>query len=468
MSDTADDLADDTSEASSDAGSDTAEPVPPAVASCTYVNPFSQGAECKRYTGAAWTAETAAADCLTVFPGTAGTLDPSADCDAGPALGDCVLDGPEGYTLTSSGADSALCDTAKLGCETFAKGDFVPAAVCDDGTVTDPDEPDEPDPVGPDWGTSPFIQPYEICVAPNDGEAPGLAEGGDVCTFMAISACTEPGRRYADYVNCGEVRTQRPYYGFDIAPTAEPDDVRLADTAYMAEVAWVKEQVEACACVCCHAADTAPKGPSGWSIDAGPLWIDTVPSSGLAMLAGLADSATLGAFEPSKNNGFARYETGLPTTDVPRMQALLTAEYIRRGFTVEDGQAVTPFGGPIYSQSIQELAPCAAGEGVDASGQVTWAGEARYLYVLAAGSKNPGVPPNLDEPDGTLWFIDVPPTAEAFAPPLTYGSIPEAGRQRVPVSGDAPALVPGETYAIYALFDIGLPVAACTFTAAAL
>ena len=36
-------------------------------------------------------------------------------------------------------------------------------------------------------------------------------------------------------------------------------------------------------------------------------------------------------------------------------------------------------------------------------------------HVLAADAPNPGVPPNLDRPDGTTWKIDVDPTAAALS-----------------------------------------------------
>ena len=57
----------------------------------------------------------------------------------------------------------------------------------------------------------------------------------------------------------------------------------------MAELAWVTEQVEASACVCCHTNRASKNGSSDWNIEEGPIWTDTVSDLGLAILAGYAD-----------------------------------------------------------------------------------------------------------------------------------------------------------------------------------
>jgi hypothetical protein len=94
---------------------------------------------------------------------------------------------------------------------------------------------------------------------------------------------------------------------------SKPDDPRLSDEAYLAELAWVTEQVEASGCVCCHDSKVLGKQAGEWDIRLGPLWLDSLPDTGLALFAGLADSSTLGAYHPEDNNGFNRDITGIPS-----------------------------------------------------------------------------------------------------------------------------------------------------------
>jgi hypothetical protein len=104
------------------------------------------------------------------------------------------------------------------------------------------------------------------------------------------------------------------------------------------------------------------------------------------------------------------------------------------------------------------------GSGIDESDYVHWnGGSARYVYVLANGSDNPGVPPNLDHPSGTLWRLDVLADADAIPSGVRYGTTPAGSFQALPESGLAPTLKRGETYQLYVLQDIGLPIANCTF-----
>lgn len=430
---------------------------PPALAICEYTNPFSQGLECKEYTGAGWTLESATTDCGAVLLGTAGELSADASCDFESELGRCNVDGPDdtGYVLVSAGTDSGLCGSAQAGCEVFAGGTFVPGEVCE-GIVGPP-------PNG-GYGDVPFIQPYLDCRDPLPGEPPGLSEG-KVCTWVMISGCTEPGRRFDDYASCEDVLTQRPYYASPTEPETSPDDPRLDDVAYMAEVAWVREQVEACACICCHSTRSAPDGPSWWYVEADPIWLDSVFDSGMAMMAGLAESDALGAYPAEDNNGFDRTTLGLPTNDIPRMQAFLLAEWDRRGYTPEEGAEFPAFGGPIVDQQRYEPSACEDGEGIAADGTVTWqGGEARYVYVLPRDAANPGVPPNLDEPAGTLWLVDIATDDDAISPPLSYGELTGELRQRIPTEGTPPALTNGTVYYLYVLKDIGFPITRCLFT----
>lgn len=423
------------------------------LASCVYMNPFSQAEECREYLGSAWTLENTEVDCADQD----GTYTGGAGCGYDATLGSCIMNaaGDDIYRIVFPGDDEEKCASTLRGCELFAGGVFEPAAVC--GGV-------DPNVGGIGSGGSVFEPPTLMCVEPVEGEPPGTSDG-QVCTWSMISGCTEEGRHFNEYASCDAVLTQRPYWPAE--PNQDnlaPVDERLADTAYMEEVAWVKDQVEACGCICCHAASVAPQGASNWDSEAGPIWTDTFYPSGLAMAAGWVDSSALGAYPAAENHGFSRVRAGLPTTDEDRMIRFFEDELSRRGFTREDFADFDPFGGPIYAQTIFEPSACSDGEGVATDGKMTWkGGGARYVYVLRGGSQNPGTPPNLDLPEGTLWRVDVPPTAEPLASGIAYGAIPEGTSQKVPENGAPEGLVDGQEYYIYVLADIGIPITRCLF-----
>jgi hypothetical protein len=292
-----------------------------------------------------------------------------------------------------------------------------------------------------------------------------MSAGGQVCTWSAISASTEEGRRYEDYASCERVRTQRPYYA---ASPGEPrgDDARMRDPAYVAELAWVRSQVEASACVCCHSSRVAPEGPSNWYLEAPGNWMDSFYDTGLALGAGWVDSSSFGEYPAAENNGFARNISGVPSTDPERMARFFRAELQHRGRTRESFASAAPFGGPIYAQQRYTPMACTGTDGVGADGIVRWTGgSARYLYVLDEGSANPGVPPNFDLPTGTRWRVDVPFTGAAFASGVTYGRAPEGSAQRFPTSGAPRPLAAGTRYYLYVLADVGIPITRCVFTA---
>jgi hypothetical protein len=434
----------------------TGTPTVPSVGACSSTNPFSKGAECKEYTGTGWTPATAAADCQSSILGAPGTFAAGATCGFPEELGTCTVTRDDGsdYLFIDAGTDAGSCSMAKTACEVFAQGSFTPGSTCD-GSV----------PPGTGGGNV-FTQPYQVCKDPLPGEPPGQSAGGQVCTWTLISGCTEAGRHYQDYASCADVLTQRPYYPGPAAGATPAGDPRLADTAYLAEVAWARSQVEASACVCCHSSALAPQGASQWYLEAPGIWLDSVADSGIALMAGLVSSEVFGAFPPAENNGFNRTEVGLPTTDVPRMQALLLGEWARRGHTVADAAAIPPFGGPLADQLTFAPGACTAGQGVAADGSISWSGgSARYLYILAAGAKNPSVPPNLDQPAGTLWLVDVPTKSKPFASGLTFGALTGDLKQRIPTAGAPAPLVAGSTYYLYVLADVGIPITRCLFTA---
>ena len=446
---------------STDAAADAAAPADTSVVadvlgSCTYTNGFSGTAECREYAGT-WTEEAAKLDCEAVFLGKAGTWAPGS-CAVTPVIGRCVVGdlAAEGYATLSTG-DGSGCDAARLGCETFGGGTFTATALCGGGAACEERLPATA-------GT--FVPPYLDCRPPLAGEPAG-ASGGQVCTTTMISASTEPGRYFPDYADCSVVRKQRPYYGDPPALGDPAGDPRLGDVAYMGEVAWLKEQVRASACTCCHDAAVAPEGAAVWDIAAGPLWVDSVSDKALAMLVGLTDSRYFGFYPADQNNGFDRSETGLPTTDVARLKAFGRLELARRGLTEAQAAELPPFA-PFFRELV-EYAPeaCPEGVGVAADGELRWEGvSARYVSVLRAGSASPGVQPNYDLPEGTLWALAADPTEPSIACGLAYGEVPDGAYQRFPAAGAAPeGLVSGQTYYLHVQRDLAFPVTRCLFVA---
>jgi hypothetical protein len=308
-----------------------------------------------------------------------------------------------------------------------------------------------------------WIPPYDDCRDPKPGET-GESADGKVCTHVMISGCTEPGKYYPDYASCAVVRTQRPFWEAPPAKVPSADDPRLQDAAFMGELAWMTQQLEASACTCCHDSRVLDGKVGQWDIDRGPIWLDTLSDTGLALFVGLADSSALGAYPASDNHGFDRERTGVPTTDTERMQKFLRAEMQHRGISEEQARAVPPFGGPIYTNLSMKSVEC-SGQGVDPERRVQLTDQtARYVYVMRESTPNPGVAPNMDLPAGTLWRVDVLASAAPMKGSFAYGSTPEGSFQVEPASQRAPALEQGQRYKLYALRDVGLPVINCTFT----
>jgi hypothetical protein len=310
-----------------------------------------------------------------------------------------------------------------------------------------------------------FVPPFEDCRDPLPGET-GSGPDGKVCTHVLIAGCTEPGKYFPEYASCEVVRTQRPFWDADPANESDPNDPRLADSAFMGELAWAQEQIEACGCACCHDSRAFGGKFAQWDIAHGPIWLDTLSDNGVALFAGLADSSLLGSYPASENHGFDRRATGIPTTDTARMQALLYGELERRGIPRSKAEAVPRFGGPLVVLAETKAGACKPGEGISNAGVVKWLGEeqARYIYLLEAGTGTPGVPPNLDTPEGTLWRLDVLADQPALASgSLRYGTSPTGSFQSLPVRGPAPELLVGKNYHLVVLQDPGLPIANCEF-----
>lgn len=416
---------------------------------CTYVNRFSDREECREYRGDLWTADSASADCrdwdATFTDG---------KCEYEEILGACILGDPEKVIrVVVPGADPGDCRSQERGCELFGGGIFVPAPVCGGEDL-------------PEAEGNVFQWPVLECKQPLDGEPAGQGPNGDVCTWSMISGCTEPGRKFAEYASCDMVRTQRPYSA--VPPNAPPvdPDPRLNDAAYVEDLAWVTEQVEACACVCCHQTSITPDGAAVWDIDLPGNWVNSFSPYGLAFAGGVLDSHLLGAYPADQNNGFDRTDIGIPSTDPARMAAFFRKELEFRGISPDDYADALPTPAPFYQQWIYEPTACADGEGVAADQTITWSGgNARYVYVLDADAENPGVPPNLDLPAGTRWRVDIPWDGESLTSgSVRYGTIPAGARQALPAEGSPAALEPGKTYYLYVLADIAVPITRCLFT----
>jgi hypothetical protein len=425
------------------------------VGSCIYRNNFSGMDECKDYLGDGWTEAAVSAECQrrnsTAAIGTA--------CSYPSTLGTCILNAnrPDVVRITFPGSDPSKCGSMQMGCEFFGGGYFVPSAIC--AGSTGPSMPPSTLPV--------FRQPELVCRAPRAGEPTGMSSGGQVCTYSSIAACTEPGRKFTDYSSCEPVLTQRPYWPARRAPARTTPDPRMSDPAYTSELSWVRSQIESCGCICCHSNRAAPMGPSNWFVEADGNFMDTFHDTGLALGAGWVDSASLGAYPREQNNGFSRTTSGIPSTDPERMARFFANELANRGRTRESFSGATPFGGPIYTQTQYTPTACTGTDGIAADGTISWSGgPARYVYVLAAGSANPGVPPNFDLPTGTQWRVDVPFDGTPVNTGIRYGTVPMGATQRFPQGMTPPAaLVPGQRYYLYVLQDVGIPITRCLFNA---
>jgi len=427
-----------------------------ALGRCNYVNGFSDQGECKEYLGSNWTVSAMEDNCAAPVPGTdPGLLELDVGCERASILGECFVDdgSVEASTIVFPISDGNDCQSVAVGCS-FAGGEFVPASACGG---TDPIPPVE---------MVPFVPPRLVCVDPVPGEAPGNGPDGQVCTWEAISASTEEGRHYGDYASCDPVFTQRPYYALEVPTNTPEDDPRYSDPEWLTEYEWINSQVEASACICCHSTEYAPEGPSQWWLEQEGIWVDALSAAGLAMMAGWVDSTAFGAFDPEVNNGFSRESTGMATTEPMRMRAFFEGELRRLGLSESDFATTPPFGGPLADQLAYEPGECREGNGMAADGSVNWqGGPARYVYILEPDAEPPGVPPNLDLPDGTLWRVDVPPEEDGIRTGFAYGAVPAGATQAFPESASPTELVSGRDYYLYVLLDVYQPLQRCIFTA---
>lgn len=424
------------------------------IGSCSYISPFSGEPECMDFYGA--DSEGAEVYCA----GYDAAFEPGVVCAPEEVLGTCTYES-DGYQLraTVEGEDPSKCGSQRFGCETFARGVWTPAANCDgsDEIVVLDD---------------PFPLPERVCVDPLEGEPPGESEDGQVCTWQIVSGATEEGRSYSDYADCDVIRRQRPYGAVPANPLADEPDPRMEDPDYVADVDWVRDQIRAGSCDCCHSA-VAPDGPSVFDVDFEGNLFNQFNDRGLAMGAGWIPTIGFGTYPPEENNGFERsspehpYLSIIPTTDQDRMMALFERELAWRGRTADEFADDVYGAGPLDEQLNYEPQQCGENEGVDADGVLRWApGRARYIYVLERDALSPTVPPNLDLPEGVLWRVDLPRDGSpVYSESVVYGEVPEGMVQVYPATGAPEPLVPGREYYLYVSADVLYPISRCIFTA---
>lgn len=415
---------------------------------CIYENRFSKLEECREFRGDGWTTQDAQASCdeyeVTVEEGA---------CPYTSTQGACVTssDPLKAIQLVIPGdGDATKCPDNERGCELFGGGTWVEGDICG-GASIDVDDLYNADNF--------YIPETQTCVEADGGAA-------TVCTWNQMSGCTEEGRKFEEFASCETVITQRPYSPVPPDTANSLDDPRLADPEYAAELSWVKTQLDSCACVCCHKGSITPEGAAIWDTEAEGNFVNTFSDWGIGFSARAFDSSLLGSYDAADNNGFSRFVSGMPSTDEPRMKRFFEGELEHRGLTVADFADETPAPSVFYSQDIFVPEDCKEGEGVDDDGVIHWkGGRARYLYILEDGSKNPGVPPNLDKPEGTIWRVDtVPPAVPMKTGEVTFGDVPAGHEQEVPSNDEAPAELAAGRYVIFALADIGVPVTRCVFT----
>lgn len=427
----------------------------PVVGSCDYESPFSGESECREFYGS--TIEEANDSCDGVNAG----VREGAACPESDTLGTCTYES-DGYQIRTVvyGTSPDTCGSNRFGCETFADGYWLPSALCgeDDGLVVLED---------------PFPLAERVCMDPLAGEEPGQSEEGQVCTWEIVSGATEEGRHFSDYAACETVVRQRGYAPIPPNALAGTADFRTDDPAYEADDAWVRTQLDAGSCECCHSSAVATEGAAIFDTTAPGTFANQFNDRGLAMAAGWIPTVGFGTYPPQENNGFERsspenpYLSIIPTTDQPRMMAFFEAELAYRGLARSDFEGDVYGAGPLDAQLNYEPERCSTEEGIDADGLIRWApGRARYVYVLEADSANPTIEPNLDTPEGTLWRVDLPADGSpVYSGTVTYGQVPDGMVQRLPEQGAPPALVAGRDYYVYASADVLFPISRCIFTA---
>lgn len=364
----------------------------------------------------------------------------------------------------------ALGACAPLGCDSDTESESIEVASWDTYEAPPPSEA-----LQDRLMNHPAIYPYEECLSASETVASipeqnmSYSDDGtpQLCVWHHPAGCVPEGLRYPDVMSCDDVRTNGP--SWFIPPTQKfvTDPSLMEDQQYKSELKWVKEQVASSACSCCHSSQSGYA--SFFDIDAPGAWIDTLTMTGIVMAAGLADEHKyLGYLPPDDNHGFDRETTIFATTDIPRMRAFFNAEFERRQGTEEDISTARQTFIQINGGLFMEPTECGVGEGVDEEGHIIWKGDnARQVYIQEVGSNNPGSPPNLDKPEGTVWAVYANTDTEGLVSgTITPGIAGEGARQAVPEDVDTEAVFEdGKTYRLFVTPDfLRVTQTNCTFT----
>lgn len=323
---------------------------------------------------------------------------------------------------------------------------------------------------------TPYVFAEQVCVPATDlpdlSPDVGTTIGDDgveaVCIWDHFNGNAPEGLEFTEFSDCTAVWTQGP--GWFVAPSRQyvSDDSVLNDPDHTAERTWVRDQIAASGCACCHASAVGSGHTSGFDIDAPGVWTDSMTNAQLAMSGDWYDEHQLfGWFDAADNHGFDRSQTLWPTTDPDRLGAFFEAEFARRKGSEEDKDEAQAQFDALFGNVLAAPSECIDPfEGL-VDGKLVWNGDGvRQVLVQEADADNAAFPPNLHVPAGTVWalFVDgdgTPIESGALAP----GEVPAGATQVVPADGTSPELVPGQTYKLHVTRDImSLAPARCTFT----
>lgn len=270
------------------------------IGHCEYVGAFSKLNECKDYLGS-WTYAASDRDCSDLK----GTFEGGTVCKPTEYLGACLFAAkPEQNRTYIVSNNTAKCGSARTGCETFGGGYWDVSPLCGGAN-------DELVVLENAW-----TPPERVCLTPGPGEPAGQSPNGQVCLWQGIHGATEAGRSYRNDASCDRSRSGRPYYQKAYHPRYDQPDPRRGDAAYLAEESWVKSQINATACVCCHAR-AAPNGEASiFDIDREGSLANQLTDRGIAQAAGAQNSIPLGAWPAAKNNGFTKSDLEHPDYSV--------------------------------------------------------------------------------------------------------------------------------------------------------
>lgn len=325
---------------------------------------------------------------------------------------------------------------------------------------------------------TPYLWPEQVCVPAADvPNLPASAvlitidEVDHVCVWDAFSGNVPEGLAFTDLLTCDIAFTQGPSWFSKPARIHTSPDVLLDDPAFVAELDWVQAQIEASGCACCHASGVGSGHTTGFDVSAPGVWTDTMTNAQLIMASGaFLDHTLFGHYEASDNQGFDRIQTLFASTDSARMKAFFEDEFDRREGSQADRDDAEDQFTALFGRLFDDVAACISPfEGIE-DGKLVWNGQpVRQIYVLPEASPTPGFTPNLDLPQDTVWALYVEPTGNPIASgTLSVGDIPTGTQQMIPADDEAPTLVGGTTYRLYATLDIMVqPQLDCTFVYAA-